>query len=98
MASHQLIDAYLAGLSRRLPADTVDGSTGTDIYDASASDDAVFINLDTVAHDDGADRHAAGWAAIGTATADALATAPAAEEGFDLPKEVLDVPSFLRDS
>jgi cell division protein FtsZ len=28
----------------------------------------------------------------------ALATAPAAEEGFDIPKEVLDVPSFLRDS
>jgi cell division protein FtsZ len=29
----------------------------------------------------------------------ALATAPASEKGgFDIPKEVLDVPSFLRDS
>jgi hypothetical protein len=48
-------DRYLAtttGLGSE-GADNVDGGAGVDIYDASATTDGVYINLDTVAHNPG---------------------------------------------
>ena len=45
-------DTYIAtGSAGTDGNDTVDGGTGTDLFDASASLDAVYINLDTADHD-----------------------------------------------
>lgn len=48
--------------------DIVDGGTGYDVYNASAATDAVYINLDKVAHDASPLFPAAGIVAAGSAT------------------------------